>query len=211
VRPRWPVSQGAGDGDGYDGCRQGVSRRPTSTTAPRHVAPTTFSARSAAEGWLATDRRAVETDLIGAGTWTPPKTRETAAKAAQVTLGEYGRQWIAEHQCKPRTRREYENLFAGLIEPALGTVPLRELTPAMVRSWRAALDRRKTPTRTTTAAVLLRTICKTAHADGLIPPPRLSHPGLPSVAASVSPRVGRPWSWRRWGIRQRARAECGSG
>ena len=120
------------------------------------------------------------------------KTRDAAAKAARVTLGEYGRQWIAEHPCKPRTRREYENLFAGLIEPALGTVPLRELTPAMVRSWHAALVRRKTPTRSTTVAVLLRSICKTAHADGLITANPVGSTRLSRTAPQVEPKILTP-------------------
>ncbi len=159
----------------------------------RHTAPTTFTQRTTAEGWLAQERRAIEHDAIGGQPWTPPKARTAAAKAAAVSLSDYAAQWITEHPCKERTRHEYRLLFAQLIEPKLGAVPLRELTPAMVRSWHAGLARRKTLSRNATATILLRAICKTAHNDGLIGSnPVADLKRLSKPAAQVEPKVLTP-------------------
>ena len=45
----------------------------------RHTAPTTFSAKIDAEGWLASERRLTEDSEA----WRPPKTRVAAALAAR--------------------------------------------------------------------------------------------------------------------------------
>jgi integrase len=155
----------------------------------RHVAPTTFTHKTSAEGWLATERQRIEHAAIGGPPWTPPRAREAAATAAAVTLGEYGRTWIEQHPCKRSTRGQYEALFTKLIEPKLGAVPLRELTPAAVRSWRAGLERRKTPVRSATAVMLLRVILKTAQGDGLIAANPLGAGRLSAPASTVEPKV----------------------
>ena len=66
---------------------------------------------------------------------------------------------------------------------------LRDVTPAQVRSWRAGLARRKTPTRSTNAVMLLRAIYKTAQGDGLIAANPVNVGRLAKPAPIVEPKV----------------------
>lgn len=129
----------------------------------RHVAPHTFMARLDAEAWLVDERR-----LIERGAWTPPAQRATQKKAEVVTLGAYAREWIEHRTLKFRTRAGYEATLANHIEPVLGDVPIRSLTPALVRAWHASLDK-KTPTARAHSYQLLHAILATAVTDGLLP------------------------------------------
>lgn len=125
-------------------------------------APTTFDTRGDAEAWLARAAKSIAT-----GTWTPPAPKAVKAAAPPVlTVAVYADQWLAERDLKPRTRADYRILLDRWILPALGSVPVTDVTPAMVRSWHADLA----PGRETTRARaygLLRTIMGTAVSDDL--------------------------------------------
>lgn len=98
----------------------------------------TFSARTAAKGWLANERRLIELDA-----WTPPAQRAAQKKVKGLTLAEYGPTWIDQRTkggqpLKPRTKSHYEALFKEHIKPTkLGKTPLKNLTPESVRDWHA--------------------------------------------------------------------------
>ncbi|OCB38764.1 integrase [Mycobacterium malmoense] len=128
----------------------------------RHNAPRTYTEKIDAEGWLSAERR-----LIELGTWTPPAQRAAERKAQVLTLADYGDRWIKERRLEKRTRDEYTSKFARLIKPALGPVPLAELTSATVRTWYAGLGDTY-PTRNAHTYQLLHSICETAEQDGLI-------------------------------------------
>lgn len=130
-----------------------------------HSAPHTFVAKADGEAWLVAERA-----LISAGTWTPPKVRAEEAKrpkAGPVTFGAYASAWLAQRDLKPRTRSHYSTILDTVLVPEFGTTPLREITPAAVRVWHAAVlpDR---PTYRSHAYSLLRTILGTAVTDGEI-------------------------------------------
>jgi integrase len=135
----------------------------TGPDAVRHNAPHTFTAKVDAEGWLATERRLVEL-----GGWTPPAAREGEAAAA-VTVAEYAKQWIEQRPgLKFRTRKGYEGILANRIEnTTLGAVPLRSLTPQLVRSWHAGLPADRATARAH-AYQSLHAVCATAVVDGLL-------------------------------------------
>ncbi len=88
-------------------------------------------------------------------------------KAEILRLSQYGKQVIDKRILKPRTRIEYEAIWAQLIEPALGRLAVRDLTPTAVRAWYSKLNP-DTPTRNSHAYGVLSMICNTAARDGLL-------------------------------------------
>jgi integrase len=129
----------------------------------RHVASATYTAKLDAEAWLIDERRLMERDE-----WTPPRDRATAKKAEVVTVGAFAKQWIEHRTLKARTRMGYEASLARHIEPVIGAVPIKSLTPALVRAWHAGMDK-KTPTARAHAYQLLHAVMATAVSDGLLP------------------------------------------
>jgi integrase len=128
----------------------------------RHAAPITYTARMDAEHWLATERR-----LIERGEWSAPRLRIEAQRAESKTLGEYATEWIGTRKLKPRTRIGYEGMHDRLIKPKLGNVALSALSPETMRRWHSGLGT-EYPTRNAHVYGLLRAICVTAVADGLL-------------------------------------------
>jgi integrase len=57
--------------------------------------------------------------------------------AGRIPLREYVSTWIAERELKARTREEYERHIRLHVEPFIGPVDLADITPAVIRTWRA--------------------------------------------------------------------------
>ncbi|WLP91438.1 site-specific integrase [Gordonia sp. NB41Y] len=182
----------------------------------RHAAPTTYSTRTDAEGWLASERRKIELDV-----WEPPRLAKEKARAQSVTVTTYAEKWIAERKLKPGTRAIYTSVLKNHITPILGTVPLRNLSAPAVRAWFAGLGTDH-PRRNSHAYGLLHAVCATAVADDLIRsnpcsipnamnPPRkrdpiiLDVPEVASLADAIRPERLRAlillsaWCGVRWG------------
>ena len=123
-----------------------------------HDATATFDGLLEARGWLTDERR-----MIDAGTWTPPESRNAVRRLE--TLRPYADAWLVDRTLKPRTRSLYRGLLDSHILPELGGLPLRSITPAVVRSWYAEMGTAH-PTRRAHAYGLLRTILGSAVADG---------------------------------------------
>lgn len=127
-------------------------------TAPGGIvrtAPTTFQTKGDAQAWLAT----IRADLVR-GSWLPAE--------SQMSLGPYAAAWLTHRSLKPRTRDHYQRILDRSILPALGRVPMRHLSPALVREWYAGLNP-SAPTGRAHAYGLLKAICATAVADDLLP------------------------------------------
>jgi integrase len=125
-----------------------------------HNASSTFGTLMDARGWLAEERK-----LVDSGNWAPPKAR-AVIKAAN-TFGAYAETWLAGRELKPRTRIEYRRILDGKLLPHFGGLPLKSITRAEVRAWYATLD----PAHKTARAhayALLRTILGTAEDEELI-------------------------------------------
>jgi integrase len=120
-----------------------------------------------AERWLVRERDYKEKCAATGETWKPPKERATEKRAKVLTLSEYGKTVIAQRVLKPRTRIEYEAKWSQLIEPQLGSLAVRDLSPTAVRAWYSALDPRLA-TRNGHAYGVLSMICNTAVRDGLL-------------------------------------------
>ena len=143
----------------------------------RHFAPETFELKMDAEEWLARERRAIEAakDAVRSGKstrldWVGPKQREIAITAmfeADKTLSEYGKQWIAQRNLRPKTIAQYTAIFDNHISPKIGSALVRQLNAATVRNWYATTLTDK-PTYRSHAYQLLHAICKTAVADDLL-------------------------------------------
>lgn len=124
-----------------------------------HRAPFTFDTKGDAETWLSTVRADIVRD-----SWDPNSTHRTKA----LTFGTYAEKWLSGRTLEARTRAHYRTLLDRQILPTFKAVPLKHITPALVREWYAttALDK---PTLRSHAYGLLRTILGQAERDGLIP------------------------------------------
>ncbi|MFI7333440.1 tyrosine-type recombinase/integrase [Micromonospora aurantiaca (nom. illeg.)] len=130
-------------------------RDPNGTDRP---APHTFPTKTDADRWLT----AVEADILR-GTWRNPD-------LGRVALGDYLTEWI-DHRpnLRPRTVDLYRWLRAKHIAPRLGARLLTDLTPGVVRAWRADLLADGVSTTMTAKAYrLLRAVLNTAVDDELI-------------------------------------------
>ena len=125
------------------------------------TAPDTFESRPDAARFLS----AIETDMQR-GLWSDPKTGDT-------TLRVYAEAWLAERRVRgralaPRTVDTYRHSLDMWIFPFLGEMPLRTITPAVVRRWHAEVAASTGTTATRQAYALLRAILNTAVADDAI-------------------------------------------
>lgn len=111
----------------------------------RVTAPHAFSSREDAEGWLAAERRLVES-----GSWIHPRERlerarreREAVEARAVSFGEFAERWLVrkvrDDKVKPRTRATYRHLLDRHLLPVFGGTPVRDITPDMVASWYESL------------------------------------------------------------------------
>lgn len=132
-------------------------RYSASYTGPdtrKHFAPTTFDAKIDAEGWL----HARRTEML-AGEWRP--------KPRAVIFEQYATTWLEGRNLTPRTKAHYRSLLRSRLLPAFGSVPLRAISPELVRSWYSTMPR-TTPTLRAHSYALLRTILRTAEDEELI-------------------------------------------
>ncbi|MEV6489393.1 tyrosine-type recombinase/integrase [Actinoplanes sp. NPDC051633] len=128
---------------------------PTGIDRP---APATFATKTDAERWLA----GVESDM-NRGTWRNPD-------VGRVLLDNYLTEWI-DHRSglRPRTVDLYRWLHRKYLAPSLGAKILSDLTPGLIRSWRADLLADGVSTTMTAKAYrLLRAVLNTAVDDELI-------------------------------------------
>lgn len=144
-----------------------------------HLHTKTFVTRGDASRFLANAR--VD---ISRGDWFDPT-------SGQQRLEDFATSWISTRRVRgrpitPRTRERYESILRTHITPALGPVALRDLDPARVRRWYAALNSQDKPGPATVAKCyrLLHAICNTAVVEGEIP----RNPCLiPGASAESSP------------------------
>jgi len=155
-------------------------RYQASYTGPdtaRHNAPVTFETRLDAEGWLHRQHGAVSGD-----DWSPP-----AARRPALTVAEYAQAWLADRQLKATTRAHYRQILARHVLPDLGPMLVKQVTPAVVRTWHAQLA--TGPTARAHAYALLKSILATAVDDELLPanPARIRGAGMAKRAKVIEP------------------------
>ena len=93
-----------------------------------HTAPVRFDAEADAWAWLAT----VEAD-VARGVWRP-------VGRSTVTLDRFAREWIDTHPTlKASTRGLYAGDYERHLSPYLGHLAVPQITPPLVRTWRARL------------------------------------------------------------------------
>lgn len=151
----------------------------------RHVGPVTFEARVDAEAWLTDERR-----LMSAGTWTAPTVRTALRHAnAPVSLGEYAAGWLERRDLKPRTRVLYAALLRRLILPTFAGTPMLAITPTVVADWHHRIGQQTGPTHRAHAYGLLKTVCRTAVDEDVIPnnPCRVRGAGTTTRAKKIRP------------------------
>lgn len=124
-----------------------------------HNAHTTFDTKGDADAWLATVRADIVRDA-----WSPSGSAHTRRG---LSFGVYAERWLTARSLQARTRAHYRSLLDRQLLPTFGTVPLRHITPDLVREWYAttAIDR---PTLRSHSYGLLRTVLGQAMRDELI-------------------------------------------
>lgn len=126
----------------------------------RRFAPHRFKRQRDADRWLAQAEA-----LIVSGDWTDPE-------RGKVTLGEYAEQWVSQRPAlRPRTVELYRWLLRRYVVSEIGQTQLGQLTPAMIRQWRADLlaSGKASETMAAKAYRLLRAVLNTAvNEDGLL-------------------------------------------
>ena len=140
----------------------------------RHRAPTTFTARIDAEGWLHEERK-----LIEANEWSPPKHRAEKSRAAQKTpdFETYATKWIARRRTDkgeplrashPGELRDHAARIH--LVPTFGRMRLQDITKGAVRHWYEDTHRNNpdSPRANSKAYGLLRAIMNSAVDEDLI-------------------------------------------
>jgi integrase len=120
-------------------------------------APETFRTKRDADDWLADKQTEVRR-----GDWHDPD-------AGKVLFGAYALAWIEERELTTTTRQLYRSLLKHHLDPSFGALAVAEISPPLVRRWRA--DKLKAGTGATTVAkayALLRAVLGTAVADLVI-------------------------------------------
>jgi integrase len=142
----------------------------------RQTAPQTFRTKTDADRWLAT----VESDL-SRGTWLDEG-------LGRETFGNYARAWLRDHpKMGPRYRETCERNLRLHLAP-LEDVPLRALTPPVVREWHASALRGKGGrTSIQQSYRFLRAVMSTAVRDGAIAKNPCQIPGAGSDRAKERP------------------------
>ncbi|MFG2391681.1 tyrosine-type recombinase/integrase [Streptomyces lavendulae] len=120
-------------------------------------APETFRTKKDADDWLADKQTEMRK-----GDWHDPD-------AGKIAFGPYAVTWIKERELTSTTRQLYGSLLKHHLEPVLGAVNLTEISPPLVRGWRAdKLAAGTGPTTVAKAYALLRAILGTAVSDEVI-------------------------------------------
>jgi integrase len=171
---RWQASYLGPDGRRY------TARKPDG-------GPLTFDAKDDADGWLALRRSEILRNA-----WLPDNAPKPRAAVAP-DLRAYSETFLATRVTRnglplsPSTQLLYRNTLDNQILPGLGTEPIDQITPVMVRTWHAGLD--TGPRQRAAAYSLLRTILATAVADDMLPsnPCRVRGAGQSQRARQIKP------------------------
>ncbi|RPF21427.1 site-specific integrase [Myceligenerans xiligouense] len=105
--------------------------RYTGPDTERHERP--FVDKMAGEAWLNAERI-----LIDRGEWTPPKVRDAAERARSqqaITLRDWAERSMVNKALRTSTRDRYRRMLNKRILPALGDIPLADLTRMDVTTW----------------------------------------------------------------------------
>ncbi|MDX3129878.1 tyrosine-type recombinase/integrase [Streptomyces europaeiscabiei] len=142
-----------------------VRKLPSGRYQARYVGPDgllrpaseTFRTKKDADDWLADKQTEMRR-----GDWHDPD-------AGKIPFGEYAAAWIKERELTTTTRQLYGPLLRHHLEPTFGALNVAEISPPLVRRWRAdKLAEGTGPTTVAKAYALLRAIMGTAVADLLI-------------------------------------------
>ena len=96
---------------------------------------------------------------------------EISAQRTALTVADLMDQFMTKHvavRLRPATAREYSRLTDRVIKPALGTIAVAEVTPALVSQWHH--DGRATPRQSNLALAVLSKALALAEVWGLRPP-----------------------------------------
>ncbi len=142
-----------------------VVRRPTASGEFRYDVRTRIAGRVVTK----TFRRRKDAEAY-ANSVEAEKLRGMAVdpRLARVELAKWASSWMAQRvDLRPKTRQLYGYLLNSFVLPRLGTTPLAQLTPSVVRAWHAQLATER-PRIAPKAYQVLRSCLSTAVTDGLL-------------------------------------------
>lgn len=140
--------------------------RYTAPNGQRIKAPNTFPNKTAAQAWLAAEKRLIDLEV-----WEPPAVRLQKEQAdeerANRTVGSYFDEFIERPGRTVTTKETYKSVFNNGIRQKLGNLPLVEVTRQDVNDWWAWLWREypKRDSRNADSYTLLATVFNAAVAD----------------------------------------------
>jgi integrase len=127
-----------------------------------YTGPVTFTSEAKARRWLDQQRADIER-----GIWVPPVRAEDAPRP--LLLRDFARTALAERELSKRSREHAESILRQHIDPALGDLPVAEVTPAIVGEWYAKLLRNPDrPVMRSHAYGTLATVMWTAVRHGIV-------------------------------------------
>jgi integrase len=135
-----------------------VQARYTGPDGAVYKGPITFDTKGDARAWLALKQSEILREE-----WLP-----ATPKAPTTSFGAYADAWLAGRDLKPRTRELYTALLRDRIAPTFAALPVKNISPDLVRKWHAEQGT-AAPTARAHAYGLLRSILATAVIDGLLP------------------------------------------
>jgi integrase len=179
---------------GFGEVERRVSAKGEVTYRARYAMPDgtrysrTLGTKMDAEAWLATERSLVDRDV-----WSPPASRKAAEErrrrqATHNTVSTFAKRYLTERSLRPNTIHNYEALLATRINPYFGEMPLKDVTLAEIKAWRASLDE-KTASSNAAAYRLLRSLLQAAEEEELIDhaPPKIRGASTASVTRIAVP------------------------
>ncbi|MDJ1372066.1 tyrosine-type recombinase/integrase [Gulosibacter molinativorax] len=126
-----------------------------------YTAPTTFTTKTDADGWLSKQRGAIES-----GKWKSPKQQKSEI------FGAYAATWIEQRTTadgaplRAKTRSEYRRYLDKSLHEFTAD-PIAGITPARVRAWHTKRAK-EAPTGAAREVAFLRSVLSTAIEDGVI-------------------------------------------
>ena len=135
-----------------------VQARYTGPDGNVYKGPVTFDTKGDARAWLALKQSEILRDE-----WLP-----STPRAPETTFGAYAAAWLDGRDLKPRTRALYAALLRDRIGPTFDALPVKNISPDLVRRWHADQGT-GAPTARAHAYALLRSVLATAVVDGLLP------------------------------------------
>ncbi len=180
----------------YDKKRHAYRVRYQNPHKPGAQVQRVFSDKLTAQGWLAKEKRLVDADKAGLGTWTHPSEREAEQRAknerSNTIFKTYAMEYVENWRRKDgqpfaeATKRKHREYLSHLLKADFASKPIASITEADVHKW---LDAPMEPHPRLRAFQLLKSVMNKAQETGLIDksPVTMRNPKVPKSKQAQIP------------------------